>query len=34
MGDLVFVLFLAVVVWLATQIDDSNGGRRARVPAF
>jgi hypothetical protein len=28
MADLVFVLFLAIVVWLATQIDGGGGGGR------
>ena len=33
MGDLTFILFMAVVVWLAVQIDGgSGGGRRSRVP--
>jgi hypothetical protein len=35
MGDLVYVLFLAVVIWLAVQADGGGGGgRRARVPAL
>ncbi len=34
MDDLVYILFLAVVIWLAIQFDDGGGGgRRARVPA-
>ena len=33
MGDLVFVFFLALVVWLAVNFDGGgDGGRRARVP--
>jgi hypothetical protein len=34
MGDLVFVLFLGVVVWLAVHFDDGDGGGlRSRIPA-
>jgi hypothetical protein len=34
-SDLAFVLFIAMVIWLATALDggDGGGGRRARVPA-
>jgi hypothetical protein len=33
-ADVVFLLFLAVVIWLAVAIDgDWGGGKRARVPA-
>ena len=33
MEDLAYVLFLAVVVWLAVQLNDGGGGgRRARMP--
>jgi hypothetical protein len=34
-SDLAFVLFIAMVIWLAATLDggDGGGGRRARVPA-
>jgi hypothetical protein len=34
MADLTFILFLAVVVWLANEINDGEGGgrRRLRIP--
>ena len=33
LGDLIYVLFLAIVVWLAVSGgDDMGGGRRARLP--
>jgi hypothetical protein len=32
MSDATFVLFLLVVIWLALQLDDTDGGgRRARI---
>jgi hypothetical protein len=33
-SDLAFVLFIAIVIWLATSIDGGGGGggRRSRVP--
>ncbi len=32
-GDLIYVLFLAIVVWLVVSGgDDIGGGRRARLP--
>ena len=32
-GALIYVLFLAIVCWMALNIDDSGGGgKRARVP--
>jgi len=32
-SDLTFVLFLAVVIWLALKTDgDLGGGKRSRVP--
>jgi hypothetical protein len=34
MADLVFALYLVIVVWLAVHMDDGDGGgRRARIPA-
>lgn len=30
--ELADILFLAIVVWLAINIDSGGGGRRARVP--
>ena len=33
-SDLLFVLFLVIVIWLAMQIDgDWGGGKRVRVPS-
>ncbi len=33
-GDFIYVLFLAIVCWLALNIDDSGGGgKRSRIPA-
>ncbi|MEZ5352956.1 MAG: hypothetical protein R2762_10000 [Bryobacteraceae bacterium] len=33
LGDLIYVLFLLIVVWIAiTGGDDLGGGRRARLP--
>ena len=35
MGDLIYIFFLAVVVWLATELDGGGGGgRRARLPGL
>lgn len=31
MGDATFILFLAVVVWLATEISGGGGGKRNRL---
>jgi hypothetical protein len=33
-ADLVFVVFIAIVIWLALELgdDDLGGGRRRRVP--
>jgi len=34
MGDIIYILFLVVVVWLAIQFDGGGGGGRwSRVPA-
>ena len=35
-SDLAFMLFIAIVIWLAIAIDGGGGGggRRYRVPAF
>jgi len=34
-SDLAFVLFIAIVIWLATSMDGgSGGGKRSRVPAY
>lgn len=33
-ADLVFALFLVVLIWIAARIDDDwGGGKRARMPA-
>ncbi len=34
-GDLVYILFLVICVWLAIKHsdDDEGGGKRSRVPA-
>ena len=33
LSDAVYILFLAIVVWIAVQISDGGGGgRRARIP--
>jgi len=33
-SDITFILFLAVVIWLALKTDgDWGGGKRSRVPA-
>jgi hypothetical protein len=34
-GDVIYVLFLVLVFWLAVQLwnDGGGGGRRARAPA-
>ena len=34
MEDAIFVVFLCMVIWLASEFtdNDGNGGRRARVP--
>jgi hypothetical protein len=32
LGDLIYVLFLVIVVWLAAGSDDIGGGKRARLP--
>jgi hypothetical protein len=33
MGDAIYSLFLAIVIWLALKLDDSGGGgRRGRIP--
>jgi hypothetical protein len=33
-SDVIFALFLLVLVWLAARIDDDwGGGKRARIPA-
>lgn len=34
-SDIAFVVFIAIVIWLATKLDDNDwgGGRRARIPA-
>jgi hypothetical protein len=36
MSDLIYVVFLAVVIWLAFEIGDGGGGsrRRLRVPSM
>jgi len=34
LGDIIYILFLVVCVWLAIRLsnDGDGGGRRARVP--
>jgi hypothetical protein len=32
MGDATFILFLAVVVWLAIESSGGGGGKRNRLP--
>lgn len=31
-SDLSYALMLAMIVWLALQIDDGDGGKRSRMP--
>ena len=35
-GDLTYILFLVVCIWLAIRLsdDDEGGGKRARMPAL
>ncbi len=34
-GDIVYILFLVICVWLAVFLDDGDGGgKRARAPAI
>jgi len=33
-GDIIYILFLVVCIWLALYFDDNDGGgKRARIPA-
>lgn len=35
LGDAIYILFLAICIWLAIRLsdDDRGGGKRARIPA-
>jgi len=34
-GDIIYIFFLAICVWLALNVDDGDGGgrKRSRIPA-
>ena len=34
LGDVIYILFLVICIWLAIRLsdDDQGGGKRARVP--